>query len=190
MSLPAPLVTVSRFLLSNLSSGLLHHPCLRRSLLPVGSLPTCSCSLAVMARRTLGLCCSGGCHPSQHHVHDCSLALGLSHSISPGGFFTPRVLPLSHHLLKPFSPVTSLILLRLPSFPAHSLLSPLPVRLGPLLPLCHPQLPLLQGILTFLLLWLQDPLLSTLLHHPLSPRLQFLSWIPASLRNLSLAHLG
>ena len=38
--------------------------------------------------RTLGLCCTGGCHPSQRHVHDCSLALRLSHSISPGGFFT------------------------------------------------------------------------------------------------------
>ena len=37
---------------------------------------------------TLGLCCTGGCHPSQHHVHDSSLALRLSHSISPGGFFT------------------------------------------------------------------------------------------------------
>ena len=56
--------------------------------------------------------------------------------------------------------------------------------------LCRLQLPLLQGILTFLLLWLQDPLVNTLLHLLLSPRLLFLSWIPASLRNLSLAHLG
>ena len=41
----------------------LHHPCTRRSLPLFGPSPTCSCTLAVMARRTLGLCCTGGCHP-------------------------------------------------------------------------------------------------------------------------------
>ena len=44
VSLPVPLVTLSRFLLSNLNS------------------PTHS--LRVTARRTLGLCHTGGCHPS------------------------------------------------------------------------------------------------------------------------------
>ena len=89
------------------------------------------------------------------------------------------LLPLSHHLLTPLCPVTPLTLLFLPQPQVHSLLLLLPVRLGPLLPLCRLQLPLLQGRLTFLLLWLQALLLSTLLHHPLSPRLQFLRF-PAS----------
>ena len=86
VSLPIPLVTVSRFLLSNLpthSPSSVHTPIT----LFVGPLPS-SCTLVVMARRTFGLCCTGGCHSSQHHVHDCSLALRLSHSISPGGFLT------------------------------------------------------------------------------------------------------
>ena len=194
MSLPTPLVTVNRFLLSNLSSGLpTHSPSSVHT--PITSTRWTVANLqllSVMAKRTLGLCCTGGCHPSQHHVHDCSLALGLSHSISPGGSShhasAPPPLPIppppdAPQPCHPVDPPSS-------TFPAHSLLSPLPFRLGPLLPLCRLPLPLLQGLLTFFLLWLQDPLLRTLLHHPLSPRLQFLSWIPASLRNLSLAHLG
>ena len=72
--------------------------------------------------------------------------------------------------------------------PSPFIVAPSPT-FGPLLPLCRLQLPLLQGRLTFLLLWLQAPLLSTLLHHPLSPRLQFLRF-PASLHNLSLALLS
>ena len=100
-----------------------------------------------------------------------------------------RVLHLSHLLLTPLCPVTPLTLLLLPKPPAHSLLLLLPVHLGPLLPLYRLQLLPLQGLLTFFLLWLQAPSLSTLLHHPLSPRLQFLRF-PASLHNLSLALLG
>ena len=114
------------------------------------------------------------------------------------------LLPLSHHLLRHLSPVTPFILLlRLPTFPAHSLLSPLPVRLGPLLPLCRPPLPLLHRILTFLLLWLQDPLLSTLLHHPQSefgpPRLtrflempldRYVNVVTAMINDGRFSHIG
>ena len=65
------------------------------------------------------------------------------------------LLTLSHRLLMFLSPVTPLtLLLLLPKPPAHSLLFLLPVRLGLLSPLCRLQLPMLQGILTFLLLWL------------------------------------
>ena len=82
---PYSLVTGSRFLLSNLSSGppthspsSVHTP-ITSTLWTVSNLQLHSCSH--------GLCRTGGCHPSQHHVHDCSLALRLSHSFSPG-FFT------------------------------------------------------------------------------------------------------
>ena len=57
VSLPTPLVTASRFLLSNLSFGLpthspspVHTPLIFHSLDPS---PTCSCTVAIVARRTL-----------------------------------------------------------------------------------------------------------------------------------------
>ena len=166
MSLPAPLVTVSWFLLSNSvldHPHTPHHPCTRRSLPFVGSL-------------TLGLYRTGGCHPSQHHVHDCTLALGISHPISPGGSSHASAPLPSSFPPPPDAP--------LPCLPVDSLVpSPAPSPFSP------PRSPFaLASGTSDLLLWLQAPLLSTLLHHPLSPHLQFLRF-PASLQHLSLALL-
>ena len=80
------------------------------------------------------------------------IAVWLSDSVTQfreGVLHTTRLhllLPLSHHLLTPLCPVTPLTLLLLLKPPAHSLLLLLPVHLGPLLPLCRLQLPLLQGL--------------------------------------------
>ena len=138
------------------------------------SLPaTLSCS---HGKRTLGLCRTRSCYPSQHHVHDCNLAFGRNHPLLPGGGSSPTSAPPPPPFPPPVdaSPVSLLTLLLIPKPQARSLLLLLPLRFGPLLPLCRLQLLLLQGRLTFFLLWLQAPFLSTLLHHPLSPRLQIL----------------
>ena len=150
-------------------------------------------SLDQPARRTCGLCRTRGCHPPgimsmiavwlsdtvTHFRQGCS-SLHAS-APPPLPFPPPPDVPQPCHPVDPPSATS-----QAPS-PFTVVPSPSPPR-SPFASL-PPSTALLQGILTFLLLWLQDSLLSTLLHHLLSPRLLF-SWIPASLRNLSLAHLG